>query len=137
METNFRPNCGGVASRRFEAFAGSDLVEDRSNPEMHDMDGWPTKFIYFACAENPYGQSFRHCYRFDTEEEAVALADRVNAHLKSNPDWKPGEHWYPSFAVYGSECYVKEGGESELARLDVESEFGPGSYRPSSPGYIG
>jgi len=115
------------ARRPFQARAWSDLVEDRSNPEMRDLDGWPTKPSHFVKAANPFGEVFRHVWRFATAQEAEALAERVNARIAAAPNWAPGDdHWAEDRPAYGSPAWEKFGEEADLAfelRQDEEARL--------------
>ena len=81
------------------------------------------------------GRTWVHFKAFPSAEEADALAERIETSLPAG--WTPeNDYWVPGRLVYGSEAY-EAGGEHELARADVESEFGPGSYHSGHPGYLG
>jgi hypothetical protein len=121
-----------MTAKRFEAEAGDWAFETRGE------DGPVIRLSHFAVAKNEYGRRFIHAQQFSSREDAEKLVERVNAHIERHPEWQPSpQHWREGQPCYGSDCYAEENGESELARVDVEAEFGPGTYRPGTPGFIG
>lgn len=100
--------------------------------EQIGEDGPYTAERYGVEATSSIGEVYWHFESFRNVEDAEKLADRVAAHVRANPEWTPGEHWVFHRVVYGSLAHL----EADLARVDVEAEYGPGSYRPDHPGYI-
>ena len=82
------------------------------------------------------GRTWIHFKRFSSADAADALANRIEDTRPA--DWTPdNEYWVPGRPIYGSQAYESFGGESLLARADVEAEFGAGSYTADHPGFIG
>ena len=104
--------------------------------EAMDEDGPYTAKNFGVTATNGRGNRWHHYEVFTTEDAAHDFVRKIDDHL-----WLGGElnmeHWYRGYAVYGSDAYCEEGGDSALAKVDVEAEDGPGSYTPDHPGSIG
>jgi hypothetical protein len=98
-------------------------------------DGPFTALNYFVECRDLAGHTWVHFKAFDSFEAAGELADRIEDRRPA--DWTPeNDHWTRGRLVYGSQAYQAEGGEHDLARVDVEAEFGPGSYQPDHPGFL-
>lgn len=111
--------------------SGEDYIQ------LTGEEGPYTARVYRVDCVDELGNRWFHFKTFSDWEEAAELEQRIEDHIKHNADWTPGEHWHASHVVYGSIAYQTQGGESDLARVDVEAEYGAGSYTPSHPGYIG
>ena len=104
--------------------------------EAPGEDGPFTAVNYFVECRELSGRTWVHFKSFDSAEAAGELADRIEDHRPAG--WTPdNEHWAPGRLVYGSQAFQAHGGEHLMQRADVEAEFGPGSYRPGQPGYLG
>ena len=102
--------------------------------EAHGEDGIYEAVNYLVECRDLAGHTWVHFKAFDSVEDAAALADRVEDHPA---DWTPeNEHWTRGRLIYGSRAFELEGGAHEQQKIDVESEFGPGSYMPGMPGYL-
>lgn len=97
--------------------------------------------VFQVQAVNDRGEVFFHNHRFESHEWEAAdrLAQRIARFADQNvfdPSARP--EWYFHRNQYGSDAYaenyVNEANYDQ--RLDVEGEFGPGSYRPGHPGYL-
>ena len=104
--------------------------------EAMGEDGPYTHKDYGVTATDAAGNRWHHIALFKTEDEAIDFELKIDDHL-----WRGGnlnmEHWFRGVSVYGSDAYFARNEESALAKLDVEAEYGPGSYHPGGPGYIG
>jgi hypothetical protein len=104
--------------------------------EVMGEDGPYTAKNFGVTATNKRGNRWHHSEVFRTEDAAHDFVSKIDDHL-----WLGGElnmeHWHRGDPVYGSDAYCEEGGEEALAKADVEAEYGPGSYTPDHPGYIG
>lgn len=101
-------------------------------------DGPYTVTRFVVEAVSPEGVAYWHEQLFEREADALRLAARVIKHIKSNPTWEPEEHWVFNRRIYGSIAYQNNRMDEEhySQRLDVEAEYGPGSYLPGHPGYL-
>lgn len=92
---------------------------------------------YVAECSTARGEVFFHDHVFSDADKAWELAAKIQDAVASNPDWTPvdREHWFFNRNAYGSQAYSQVD-EHSAQRLDVENEFGPGSYGPQHPGYL-
>ena len=100
-------------------------------------DGPYTALRYSVGCDLADGRNWAHFKTYSSEWDADQLLQRITANLPE--DWSPVEnpHWYPLPHTYGSEAYCRSGQWLDEQKLDVEAEFGPGSYRPGGPGFVG
>jgi hypothetical protein len=98
-------------------------------------DGPFTAVNYFVECRDLAGHTWFHFKSFSSAEAADELAARIESQRPA--DWTPeNEHWNRGRLVYGSRAYQVEGGAHEQQKIDVEAEFGPGSYMPGLPGHL-
>lgn len=81
---------------------------------------------------------YHHFKIFDSFDAATNFLEKtVLPAIKSKPGWNPSQSEYWSYwgAIYGTDSWGSEG-EHACQKLDVEAEYGPGSYQPNHPGYL-
>lgn len=116
---------------------GSDRVVVSYNSEAADW-GNPRGEVWgerWFVSTSDGAREYVHEVAFRTEDEAYRLRDRVRAAAAKG--WSPvgNQHW-TARTIYGGTAWGKSD-EHESQRLDVEAEFGPGSYGPSHAGFLG
>ena len=90
------------------------------NPENADVSnpsGAILREVFFVAVESDYGYIYSHFHRFENEEEAQALANKVNDAIFTGLALNP-VHWTFERLRYGSEAYDGEGGEEELVAFE-------------------
>jgi hypothetical protein len=82
------------------------------------------------------GYRYIYCKSYRGEEQAWEMMDTMQRHVEKNATWRPRDtYWVNDGAVYGGSKWGKDD-EHRNQRLDVEAEYGPGSYNHSHPGYL-
>lgn len=102
-------------------------------------DGPYTVVRYRAEASTACGRIYHHFKLYVDADAAWQLADKISRHVESNRDWQPeAPHWFFDRFTYGSKAYQANQGDCEhyAQRLDVEAEYGAGSYGHRHPGYL-
>lgn len=90
-----------------------------------------TRFVVEACSSS--GHAYHHFKVFADSDKAWALCEKVADAARSG-SWSPVDNanWHYERAIYGSAAWSKSD-EDYLKRLDVESEYGAGSWGKSGP----
>lgn len=126
-----------MAKWNYLIVVGSDRVVVDYDSEIADW-GNPCGEVWgerWFVSTSDTGHEYTHEVAFKTEDEAYRLRDRVRA-AAAKGNWSPidNPHWRRR-TIYGGTAWGKSD-EHESQRLDVEAEYGPGSYQPSHPGYL-
>lgn len=111
------------------ADVGATYVVIGRDPEMADYDNPRGEIIrpaYFVTVTHADGSRLQHVRTFvarqrispcPQEARAQQLADAVNRHLAAGKKLNPA-HWQKIRAEYGSDAYIREGGEQD----EIEAE---------------
>ena len=102
--------------------------------------GLYTTDVYSLELADETGNLYRHEHVFTDYDAAYRLYARVLRSWGDRAvDVSDNDHWYFFRRIYGSVAYQQNCREEEgySQRLDVEGEFGPGSYHSGGPGFIG
>jgi len=93
------------------------------NAEPGNPEGAWYKRVHIAAICLNRGEIYHHCFSFDEDQEEVfaRFLDKVNDHLDAGGELNK-DHWRFHRLAYGSEAYLKQGGEDELMRLEELEE---------------
>ena len=107
-------------------YAADETVIGGYNTENADLDN-PTgawfKRVFVAQVNLGEGETYRHDHVFD-EDQADALKrliDKMNAHLDAGGELNK-DHWRFFRLIYGSDAYIKQGGEHEEMMVEAKED---------------
>ena len=121
----------------------SDLVERKPETvyECESLDygqQYIVDEVFYVVGCQQDGQQWAHQHRFSQKVDAEQLLHRIREAADGNVciDMK---YWYEIAPAYGSLAYENNASQmvSDETKLDVESEYGAGSYSYGTPGFIG
>lgn len=104
--------------------------------EAQGEDGPYTATRYSVECRDSQGHRWIHFKTFTDPVECDILLHRIVAGRPEGWIPEPNDCWHRGPLVYGSLAFQLEGGAHEQQKIDVEAEFGPGSYNPGHPGWL-
>jgi len=113
-----------------EIYVSPDYVQELGEDGPFTATKFHVEAVYYD------GRRYHHFKLFDRLEDAERLKERIEfAGKLIKPE--SSDYWIRGFDVYGSTAFEANNGEGQLAKADVEAEYGPGTYQTNHPGYIG
>ena len=124
LDAKYKAEFGNATPRAVELT--SEVCVVHCDPELADISnprGEITGHIYQAQTCLNGGEIYKHFKRFTEAEkpQALAFVDKVNDALEAGEKLNM-EHWNYYRDAYGSDAYIKNGGELELMQWEREQE---------------